>query len=156
MLVVGSQRRLQVGPHWPSSYVVRALLPRCLMLDLFVLHSDLTKEQRRLAEITEMIHTASLVHDDVLDECSVRRGASPCPSGVMAAFQCLCPLRLSSISRGGAPATNIHRIGILSTLRTTLVLSRIHILSQALLVHVLPASRVGNETMGQPLTTLAI
>ncbi len=37
--------------------------------------SDLTLEQRRLAEITEMIHTASLVHDDVLDECSVRRGA---------------------------------------------------------------------------------
>nr|YP_010338528.1 prenyl transferase [Rhodaphanes brevistipitata]UNJ18478.1 prenyl transferase [Rhodaphanes brevistipitata] len=30
--------------------------------------------QRRLAEITEIIHTASLVHDDVLDECSTRRG----------------------------------------------------------------------------------
>jgi all-trans-nonaprenyl-diphosphate synthase len=29
---------------------------------------------RRLAEITEIIHTASLVHDDVVDECSVRRG----------------------------------------------------------------------------------
>jgi all-trans-nonaprenyl-diphosphate synthase len=27
-----------------------------------------------LAEITEMIHTASLVHDDVVDEASVRRG----------------------------------------------------------------------------------
>ena len=25
-----------------------------------------------------MIHTASLVHDDVLDESSVRRGQSPC------------------------------------------------------------------------------
>mmetsp|Transcript_16755 Transcript_16755/g.42003 ORF Transcript_16755/g.42003 Transcript_16755/m.42003 type:complete len:443 (-) Transcript_16755:203-1531(-) len=37
--------------------------------------SDITEEQRRLAEITEMIHTASLVHDDVLDECSLRRGA---------------------------------------------------------------------------------
>nr|YP_010335802.1 prenyl transferase [Chroothece richteriana]UNJ14208.1 prenyl transferase [Chroothece richteriana] len=30
--------------------------------------------QRRLAEITEIIHTASLVHDDVLDDCSTRRG----------------------------------------------------------------------------------
>ena len=40
--------------------------------------SDLTAEQRRLAEITEMIHTASLVHDDVLDECSVRRGTPLC------------------------------------------------------------------------------
>ena len=28
--------------------------------------------QRRLAEITEMIHVASLVHDDVLDECRLR------------------------------------------------------------------------------------
>jgi len=36
--------------------------------------SDITEKQRRLAEITEMIHTASLVHDDVLDECNVRRG----------------------------------------------------------------------------------
>eukprot|EP00210_Caulerpa_lentillifera_P002348 g2253.t1 len=35
---------------------------------------DLTEEHRRLAEITEMIHTASLVHDDVIDECNVRRG----------------------------------------------------------------------------------
>jgi len=27
---------------------------------------EITERQRRLAEITEMIHTASLVHDDVL------------------------------------------------------------------------------------------
>ncbi|KAL3133887.1 hypothetical protein ABBQ32_008346 [Trebouxia sp. C0010 RCD-2024] len=37
--------------------------------------TDLTQQHRRLAEIVEMIHTASLVHDDVLDESSVRRGA---------------------------------------------------------------------------------
>lgn len=35
---------------------------------------DITSKHRRLAEITEMIHTASLVHDDVVDEASVRRG----------------------------------------------------------------------------------
>ncbi|NJL45386.1 MAG: solanesyl diphosphate synthase [Leptolyngbyaceae cyanobacterium SM2_3_12] len=35
---------------------------------------DITPKHRRLAEITEMIHTASLVHDDVVDEASVRRG----------------------------------------------------------------------------------
>lgn len=35
---------------------------------------ELDERHRRLAEITEMIHTASLVHDDVLDECNVRRG----------------------------------------------------------------------------------
>lgn len=33
-----------------------------------------TARHRRLAEITEMIHTASLVHDDVVDESATRRG----------------------------------------------------------------------------------
>lgn len=31
---------------------------------------------KRLAEITEIIHTASLVHDDVLDDCATRRGVN--------------------------------------------------------------------------------
>ncbi len=35
---------------------------------------EITHRHRRLAEITEMIHTASLVHDDVIDEAGVRRG----------------------------------------------------------------------------------
>jgi all-trans-nonaprenyl-diphosphate synthase len=35
---------------------------------------EITNRHRRLAEITEMIHTASLVHDDVIDEAGVRRG----------------------------------------------------------------------------------
>lgn len=34
---------------------------------------ELTNRHRRLAEITEMIHTASLVHDDVVDEADLRR-----------------------------------------------------------------------------------
>jgi all-trans-nonaprenyl-diphosphate synthase len=38
-----------------------------------MLGSDITPRHRRLAEITEMIHTASLVHDDVVDESEVRR-----------------------------------------------------------------------------------
>ncbi len=38
-----------------------------------MLGQDITPRHRRLAEITEMIHTASLVHDDVVDESEVRR-----------------------------------------------------------------------------------
>jgi len=36
---------------------------------------DLPQSQRRLAEICEMIHTASLFHDDVIDGADTRRGA---------------------------------------------------------------------------------
>lgn len=45
------------------------LMSRATMLD-----RDITPRHRRLAEITEMIHTASLVHDDVVDESEMRRG----------------------------------------------------------------------------------
>lgn len=44
------------------------LVARATMLD-----QELTPRHRRLAEITEMIHTASLVHDDVVDEAQLRR-----------------------------------------------------------------------------------
>jgi all-trans-nonaprenyl-diphosphate synthase len=37
-------------------------------------NQEITPKHRRLAEITEMIHTASLVHDDVVDESEIRRG----------------------------------------------------------------------------------
>ncbi|GAX39800.1 polyprenyl synthetase [Tolypothrix sp. NIES-4075] len=39
-----------------------------------MLEQEITPRHRRLAEITEMIHTASLVHDDVVDESDMRRG----------------------------------------------------------------------------------
>ncbi|MEA5618877.1 solanesyl diphosphate synthase [Cronbergia sp. UHCC 0137] len=45
------------------------LISRATMLE-----QDITPRHRRLAEITEMIHTASLVHDDVVDESNMRRG----------------------------------------------------------------------------------
>lgn len=37
-------------------------------------NSYITSSHKRLAEITEIIHTASLVHDDVIDDCTIRRG----------------------------------------------------------------------------------
>lgn len=45
------------------------LMSRATMPD-----QGITPKHRRLAEITEMIHTASLVHDDVIDESELRRG----------------------------------------------------------------------------------
>jgi all-trans-nonaprenyl-diphosphate synthase len=45
------------------------LISRATMLE-----QDITPRHRRLAEITEMIHTSSLVHDDVVDESELRRG----------------------------------------------------------------------------------
>ncbi|XP_015783946.2 decaprenyl-diphosphate synthase subunit 1 [Tetranychus urticae] len=40
----------------------------------FYRRSDLTESQKNVAMATEMIHTASLVHDDVIDTADIRRG----------------------------------------------------------------------------------
>eukprot|EP00759_Apiculatamorpha_spiralis_P022280 PhF_6_TR26577/c0_g1_i1/m.38458 len=39
-----------------------------------VLEPDTFHRQLRLAEVTELIHTASLIHDDILDDATSRRG----------------------------------------------------------------------------------
>lgn len=42
--------------------------------------SNVLPSQQRLAEITEMIHVASLLHDDVIDASAVRRSAPSAPA----------------------------------------------------------------------------
>lgn len=53
---------------------------------ILALCRDITEKHRRLAEITEMIHTASLMHDDVVDESPVRRGLLHCTICVQLPF----------------------------------------------------------------------
>ncbi|KAJ8538465.1 hypothetical protein K7X08_027686 [Anisodus acutangulus] len=43
-------------------------------VDVDSLSTDLRTRQQSIAEITEMIHVASLLHDDVLDDADTRRG----------------------------------------------------------------------------------
>lgn len=43
-------------------------------------HEHLLPTQLRLAQIVEMLHTASLLHDDVIDASPLRRGAPSAPS----------------------------------------------------------------------------
>nr|YP_010850841.1 Prenyl transferase [Lophurella mutabilis]WGH13539.1 Prenyl transferase [Lophurella mutabilis] len=45
-----------------------------LISKLISQQNSISTEQKRLAEITEIIHTASLVHDDIVDNCDTRRG----------------------------------------------------------------------------------
>ncbi len=47
-----------------------------LLLARAISETDISARHRRLAEITEMIHNASLFHDDVVDEAEMRRGVS--------------------------------------------------------------------------------
>ncbi|TAF51574.1 MAG: solanesyl diphosphate synthase [Oscillatoriales cyanobacterium] len=68
ILSAAAEHLFQVGGKQLRPAVV-LLIARATMTD-----GEISARHRRLAEITEMIHTASLVHDDVLDESETRRG----------------------------------------------------------------------------------
>lgn len=58
----------------PTATPGKMIRPAMIFLLSQALNSEILPAQRRLAEIAEMIHTASLFHDDVIDESDVRRG----------------------------------------------------------------------------------
>jgi octaprenyl-diphosphate synthase len=51
----------------------KRLRPALLLLTAKAVGGDVSREQTTLAAVVEMIHTATLVHDDVLDEATMRR-----------------------------------------------------------------------------------
>ncbi|KAF9245663.1 isoprenoid synthase domain-containing protein [Melanogaster broomeanus] len=55
-------------------------LPHVSSIPMHQLSHTLLPTQRRLAQIVEMIHVASLLHDDVLDKSPLRRGAPSAPA----------------------------------------------------------------------------
>jgi solanesyl diphosphate synthase len=73
MMVLLLSRALSETVH-PSSSTCNTVLLEASSLQPWQRH-DLPQSQRRLAEICEMIHTASLFHDDVIDGADTRRGA---------------------------------------------------------------------------------
>ena len=63
---------------YPFETTGKLIRPAIILLISRATMSDqsLSSDHRQLAEIVEMIHVASLVHDDLLDEAEIRRGMS--------------------------------------------------------------------------------
>ncbi|GMT26526.1 hypothetical protein PFISCL1PPCAC_17823 [Pristionchus fissidentatus] len=72
-----NQEVLARGAHGRSSAAAAASVTSMANLQQLQQHDDddISQRQAAIAMIAEMIHVASLVHDDVIDEASTRRGA---------------------------------------------------------------------------------
>jgi octaprenyl-diphosphate synthase len=81
MQTIGS-RRTCLGPiiRHLESYCGKRLRPALLLLTARAC-GRITHDHRILGAVVEMIHTATLVHDDVLDEADVRRHAATVNAG---------------------------------------------------------------------------
>ncbi|KAF7303009.1 hypothetical protein MKEN_01263800 [Mycena kentingensis (nom. inval.)] len=64
----------------PMARVVRPPVPSFGGLGAPGVELELLPTQRRLAQIVEMIHVASLLHDDVIDRAGLRRGVPSAPA----------------------------------------------------------------------------
>nr|YP_009293617.1 prenyl transferase [Rhodymenia pseudopalmata]AOM64299.1 prenyl transferase [Rhodymenia pseudopalmata] len=83
--ILNKNLKKMVGPKHPILYAAaehlfnaksKRIRPAIVLLaaQVSMQETSVLSEHRRLAEITEIIHTASLVHDDVVDDCQTRRG----------------------------------------------------------------------------------
>nr|YP_010904087.1 prenyl transferase [Caulacanthus ustulatus]WCH57338.1 prenyl transferase [Caulacanthus ustulatus] len=87
LLILNNNLRKMIGTKNPILYAAaehlfeaggKRIRPAIVLLVSQMTNQEqiVLNEQKRLAEITEIIHTASLVHDDIIDECSTRRGVN--------------------------------------------------------------------------------
>nr|WDA99158.1 prenyl transferase [Gronococcus sybilensis] len=83
--ILDDNLRKLIGARHPTLYAAaehlfdaggKRLRPAIILLAAKATNSieEVLPSQRRLSEIAEIIHTASLVHDDIIDECNFRRG----------------------------------------------------------------------------------
>lgn len=85
LVILDTNLKKMIGAKNPILYAAakhlfyaggKRIRPAIVLLIAKATTANIKPEQHRLAEITEIIHTASLVHDDVVDECQTRRGVN--------------------------------------------------------------------------------